>query len=279
MSMRQFANSLAIIQRCEHTNRTAAICRHLLWQARKLAFPRPVQRRLSRSVITDDEAGGVISMVNMLGIYDYNNMNFSQTVLGKAGVFVDVGANIGAYTLIASEAQATRVISLEPNPTAYRKLRRNIALNGRQNVQAFNLGASSAPGVLKMTNNGAAVTNRIVDSDLAGPATIEVEVNTLDALCARLGVSPTLIKIDVEGHELEVLRGAATILDEALACIVENGDRQSVIDIMRTHAMEGPFYFRHRAGSLQRSPQALREDQIFIGRDFHRACPSIHVAP
>lgn len=278
MSMRQFANSLAIIQRSEHTNRTAATFRHLLWQARKLAFPRPVRLRLSRSVITDDEAGGVISMVNMLGVYDYNNMNFSQTVLGKAGVFIDVGANIGAYTLIASEASATRVVSLEPNPTAYGKLRRNIALNGRQNVQAFNLGASSSPGVLKMTNNGAAVTNRIVTSGVVNAATIDVEVSTLDALCDRLGLMPTLIKIDVEGHEPEVLRGAAAVLDTVLACIIENNDRQSVIDITRTHAMEGPFHFSHRLGSLQRSPQALPEDQIFIGRDFRRACPSIRVA-
>jgi hypothetical protein len=68
MSMRQFANSLSIIHRSEHANRPVALCRHLCWQARKFGFPRPARLRLSQSLIMDDEPGGVISMVNMLGM-------------------------------------------------------------------------------------------------------------------------------------------------------------------------------------------------------------------
>jgi len=277
MSMRQFANSLSIIQRNEHTNRAAALVRHLLWQARKLGSPWPIRRRLSRSVLMDDEPGGVIGLVNMLGLYDFNNMNFVQQVLGQGGVFVDVGANIGAYTLIASENAATTVISLEPNPTAFRKLERNVALNMRRNVIPVNRAASSRAGALCMTNNGADPTNRILAEGDAAARTIMVEVDMLDAICRAHGAMPTLIKIDVEGHEPQVLEGAAECLEASIACIVENGDRRSVIDIMQMRGMRGPFYYRHRLGCLQTNPQPLAEDAVFIGPRFEAVLPNIRV--
>lgn len=279
MSLRQFTNSLSIIRRNEHTNRAGAVLRHLYWQGRKLAFPRPVHLRLSRSIITDDEPGGVISLVNMLGLYDFNNMHFTQRVLAGRTAFLDVGANIGAYTLIASENPDAAVLGLEPNPTAFAKLRGNIALNGRENVRAVNLAASARPGVLRMTDNGADPTNRVLDDEPTGQRTILVEVETLDGLCGRLDFVPTLIKIDVEGHEPQVLAGATRCLERVLGCIVENGERRSVVEIMHARGLRGPFYHRHRLGCLQRTPQPLAEDAIFIGPGFERAVPDIAVCP
>lgn len=278
MSMRQFANSLSIIHRSEHANRPVALCRHLYWQARKFGFPRPVRLRLSQSQIMDDEPGGVISMVNMLGLYDFNNMNLVKRVLaapGGNGVFVDVGANIGAYTLIASENPVAQVLSLEPNPTAFAKLGTNVTLNGRANVSMLNMAAGAEAGELRMTNNGADPTNHVVSE--AGAGTIAVPVETLDAICRRAGKWPALIKMDVEGHEPYVLAGASECLSSVLAVIVENGERDEVTQPMFASGLRGPFYYRHGRSVMHREPQGLAEDAVFIGRGFEEAVPGVTV--
>ena len=217
-------------------------------------------------------------MVNMLGLYDFNNMNFVQRVLVEGSVFIDVGANIGAYTLLASENPSVQVISLEPVPAAFAKLEQNIALNARRNVTALNLGASRQPGTLRMTAAGASALNRVVDGrDGDAVGTITVSMDTLDEICRRAGLVPSLIKLDVEGHEPEVLAGAAGCLERCHACLVENGDRAEIVAFMRHHGMAGPFYYRLRATVLQRSPQRLPEDPIYIGRGFARDFPHIAV--
>lgn len=277
MSMRQFANSLSIIHKSEHRNRTGALLRHLYWQVRKLGFPHPVRLRLSHSQIMDNEPGGVISMVNMLGLYDFNNMNFVQRVLTSGALFVDVGANIGAYTLIASEDPSVTVVSLEPNPTAFGKLRTNVALNNRQNVTLVNMAASAQPGTLRMTDNGADPTNHVIDDQALAHGTITVPVDTLDAICQRAGGLPLLIKLDVEGHEPLVLQGATKCIGHVAACIVENGERDSVTNLLWAQGLRGPFYYRHAQGSLRREPQTLAEDAIFVGKDFERLVPSVQI--
>lgn len=276
MSARQFVNSLSIIRRTEHTHRGVALARHLYWQGRKLLFPRPVQLALSRSIISDDEPGGVISLVNMLGAYDFNNMHLVQMVLGAGppAAFADVGANIGAYTLIASEIPFARVVSLEPIPAAFAKLQHNVALNGRKNVTALNVGASKQPGHLLMTCDGASSVNRVVDA-AAGEPTLAVEVDTLDAICGRLGVVPSIVKIDVEGHEPEVLAGAGEVLSNCMACLVENGNRATVVDVMRARGLFGPFYYQHRRRTLERTPQGVPEDQVFVTAGFRTRFPGI----
>jgi len=276
MGIRQFATSLSVIYRTEHTNRISALVRHVLWQARKLRPSAPITRRLSRSMLTDDEPGGVISQVNMLGVYDFNNMNFVRLMLADGGLFVDVGANIGSYTLFASENANARVLSLEPNPSAFVKLSRNVSQNARSNVTAINCAASAQPGLLRMTDKGSDPTNRVVPSGLEA-GTIEVAVETLDGLCATRGFVPRLIKIDVEGHEAEVLKGASACLDKTVACIIENGDRGLVIDIMTKHFMRGPFYYSLKRGCLSRQPQRLAEDPIYISRSFAEQFPEIRI--
>jgi FkbM family methyltransferase len=280
MSVRQFANSLSIIRRAEEANRGTALVRHLMWQGRKLLFPRPMRLPLSQSVIMDDEPGGVIGLVNMLGCYDYNNMNLIQSLLaqspaGIAPVFLDVGANIGAYTLIASEVPAATVVSLEPIPAAFEKLRENVRLNRRDRVVLLQVAAGRERGALRMTCNGASTFNQVIESGDDGTTTVAAD--TLDAICARLALNPAVIKIDVEGHEPAVLDGAAACLQTCQACVVENGDRPAIVAFMHAHGMAGPFHYRHRLLRMQRAPQRLPEDPVFIGGGFERAYPAISV--
>jgi len=119
----------------------------------------------------------------------------------EGGVFVDVGANVGAYSLRAI-ARGMKAVSFEPNPENVRLLKRNAELNDlTADVREFALGSSD--GTVNISQNGA--TSRI-GNEIKG---VDVPLKTLDSFeLPRVD----LLKIDVEGYELEVLRGAKQTL-------------------------------------------------------------------
>jgi len=147
----------------------------------------------------------------------------------KAGdVVVDVGAHIGRYALQAA-ALNCRVVAVEPDPMNYATLQENVSLNGFRNIRLYQVALSDQPGqrALRMasgTNRG--TSSLEIDSNAVanepGPAEIKVVCETLDALTMREGIERIdWLKIDVEGHELAVLRGAPRSLETTLRLILE----------------------------------------------------------
>jgi FkbM family methyltransferase len=126
---------------------------------------------------------------------------------------VDVGANVGVHTvrLARLAGRDGEVIAIEPNPEVMRRTRRNVELNGLDNVRLIAAAAGEEAGHLELYCPNPQDTNRARASLLHHPyltgATTQVPVTTLDAECA--GAPVALIKIDVEGHEAAVVRGAA----------------------------------------------------------------------
>jgi len=126
---------------------------------------------------------------------------------------VDVGANVGVHTVrLASLVGADgEVIAIEPDPDVVRRTRRNVSLNGLPNVRIIGAAASERAGELRLYRPGPRDTNRaraslMRHSYLTGSVTT-VPVVTVDDACG--GAPVALIKIDVEGHEAAVVRGAA----------------------------------------------------------------------
>lgn len=142
------------------------------------------------------------------GLHEPREMAFALHLLRPADLFVDVGSNVGTYTILAGGAVKADVISVEPIPSTFHHLQRNIWLNNLPQVEAHCCGLSSTEGELSFVCT-LDTTNRIALPDEVLP-TIKVPVTTLDALLN--GRLPTLIKIDVEGHELSVLNGACQTL-------------------------------------------------------------------
>jgi len=149
--------------------------------------------------------------------------------LKPGGVFFDVGAHAGVWTEYAARRVGPTevVVACEPSP-AYRLLDahvgclagvrlRNVAVGAKPGETQFHAhGDSSSGSVL------AAVTeiNRRYRPDI--PVTpITISMTTLDRLAEAEGVMPTVIKVDVEGYELEVLLGAKELLRSAAAWVVE----------------------------------------------------------
>jgi FkbM family methyltransferase len=158
-----------------------------------------------------------------------------RNLLAPGGCYLDVGANIGLHVLLADMVVGVsgKVIALEPHPISAKLLRDNLEINGMDSrVAAFEAAAAEVDGGARRfelfpehsSMSGFTIKPERVAARRALQESVEVPLVSLDALVRRLGVAPDLIKIDVEGFELQVLRGATEILsgDHDTAVMIEH---------------------------------------------------------
>lgn len=138
------------------------------------------------------------------GLDEYGDMLFALHFLRKNDVFVDIGANIGSFTVLASAHAGSQTIAFEPSPNTFQNLRRNIGVNLiHDNVTPYNVALGGQSGKIKFTSSSDAVNHIAVESD---KNVMEVDIALLDNIMEN-HPDPILIKIDVEGYETEVLKG------------------------------------------------------------------------
>jgi FkbM family methyltransferase len=153
------------------------------------------------------------------GLHDFSDMAFLIHVLRREDLFVDVGANVGSYTILACSAVGSRGYAFEPIPSTYRKLIENMRLNHLDTkVQCINKGVGGMPGYIAFTSESGPMNHALTYEEECFD-TINVEVISLDmALGDDL---PALLKIDVEGYETPVLEGAEkTLKNETLHSVI-----------------------------------------------------------
>lgn len=168
------------------------------------------------------------SAIYWQGYYSRSELFLLARMLHPSMVFADIGANQGEYTVFAAKRVPNgRVLSFEPSDSSYRSLEENIRINRFSNVTAYNVGLHEQAGVFEiyepddtekarhtpipgLRNEGVSTIYKVQDiSRLRG--TIKVEA--FDQVFAETGLDRLdVMKIDVEGAELPVLRGAVTSL-------------------------------------------------------------------
>ncbi len=145
--------------------------------------------------------------------FEIEECGYLKSVLKEGDYFVDVGANIGLFSLIASDlvGQSGKVISFEPTPEIFRRFNENIQINQFTNIDSFNIGLSNLPGSLafNISNNGFDAWNSFaIPNNLNIDSKIQVNVSTLDIELSKFDKSKIrIIKMDVEGWEKFVLKG------------------------------------------------------------------------
>ncbi len=163
---------------------------------------------------TDD---GVGRHVYKYGIYEKDITSLVLSIPFEDGdIFIDVGANIGWYSLLVSVAipKSVKVYSFEPEPFNYDFLLRNITLNEAQNIVPVKKALGDKEGVVNFYLYPNSNRGRHTVLPLYNYKVIQVPITTLDKFSASEGIERVkLIKIDVEGFEYMVLKGALKTLE------------------------------------------------------------------
>ena len=151
------------------------------------------------------------------GLYEFNESAFLLHYLSKDDVFLDIGANVGHYSLLASGVKKCNTIAIEPVPKTFAKLNEQIALNKLESkILALNIGVGNECAILNFSVDKNTM-NRIVDAEYKNA--VQIPVKTIDSICKDKNIS--LMKIDVEGYEKFVLEGSQTTLkNENLKAII-----------------------------------------------------------
>jgi FkbM family methyltransferase len=182
----------------------------------------------------------------------------SNLTMKENETFVDVGANVGAYTLMIANNYKTKrvkVIAIEPHPENYAALCRNIVLNSFRNVKTINKAASDHKGfnsLYERSHDGIRVDSELYSlcngavldqCNVIHPKgkALQLECDTLDNMLVNERAD--VIKMDVEGAEVLALKGAANVLSKVRKIIVEvHGDNLRFVErILREHDFDTAF--------------------------------------
>jgi FkbM family methyltransferase len=151
----------------------------------------------------------------LLGTAEPELVDFLVTNIGPGDVVIDLGANVGYFTLVAAALTGPtgRVIAVEPLPENLAALRRNVTLNELTHVEVIDAAVSAREGTAALTVGGTNQSSSIVLED-RGSSAISVDTVTIDGLVERYGVRPALIKMDIEGAEEDAVEGGRSTLAE-----------------------------------------------------------------
>jgi FkbM family methyltransferase len=160
------------------------------------------------------------------GTFEAAERRFVERFLQPGMTAVDIGAYYGLYTLIASVAVGSqgRVVAFEPSPYQMKRLRWHLRLNRSRNVRAEDvaLGRVEGEGTFFSVPGGAAGFSSLRRPDVGAEVRpILVRIMTLDSYLRQHSVGTIdLIKIDVEGGEMDVFRGAENLLRQELRPVI-----------------------------------------------------------
>jgi len=160
--------------------------------------------------------------IGVFGCYDVSTTNLFQKILKRGNTVIDVGANLGWFTLLSAGIVGPEghVISVEPEPLNFSRLSRSVELNRFENVTTIQKALSDREGNATLhLSEGSTGDHSIKWDSLGGRLgrSIEVRTATLDSISRAYNIRHVdLLKIDVEGLEPEVLLGAKELLEESL---------------------------------------------------------------
>lgn len=161
-----------------------------------------------------------------------SSLTYLDHFLKPGQVFIDGGANFGIYTVVASKivGDSGTVLSFEPSVESFPVLERNVQLNQFDNVKLFNSALSSEEGTSRLYHIDNAPNSYSLNSDSRPDTTFEeVSTETLDAILLCEDIEKVdFIKLDVEGAEEKVLKGANSLLVQSKPKVLfEMGSRNS----------------------------------------------------
>ncbi len=240
-------------------HRAQAMLRWLRWQVGSRLLGCPVSVLFvndARLLIAAGMSGATGNVY--CGLHEFEDMAFLLHFLRPGDLFFDIGANVGSYTVLASAVCGADTVAVEPDPHAFRILGENVRLNSIDaRVEACNLALGRVAGRARFSRRWDTGNHMAAPGEAAAPGDFtEVDVRTaVQLLGDRV---PVLVKMDIEGYELEVIQGSAQLFSNTalLAVIVElngSGQRYGHGDDVLDECLRGHGFTAWRYAPLQRT--------------------------
>ena len=270
------------------TNKILAIARYVRWQVGSRLVPGDVIFNWIRNskIIAYPGETGVTGNI-YCGLHEFSDMAFLLHVLRRDDLFIDVGANSGSYTILASSVIGAKVYCFEPIPSTYLRLVNNIRVNNLEGerVVALNIALGDSSGEIDFSSDQDCMNHVIADGETTEYKTT-VRVSTLNEEVKK---PPFLIKIDVEGYETSVLKGAQNILknNELCGVIMElNGsgkrygyDESLILSMMTDCGFEAYSYNPIDRKFIPLNGKNFTEGNTIFIRNMERVLERIIIAP
>ena len=279
----QLADTLSYIWRhpANRGRRGTALVRAIGWQIYKRTIGRPwdipIAGPIKLRCYPDSTSASAVLYCN--GRPDYHEMGFVLDYLKPGDRFVDIGANVGVYTLLAASVVGERgtVDAYEPGAKAALRLRENIELNGLRQVNVKQAAISEHDGGVSFSTDQD-TTNKILLNGLAASTAATVPSCRLDTLYPNGGIA--LVKMDIEGAEPLALRGSTGLLakNDPMVWLLElNGalhnygfTEQGLADWLDGHGYDvGLYDADRRVLQIGGQPWNTRDNVLAVSR-MHR---------
>ena len=199
-----------------------AILNFFIWQVKSSLFKRDIVFNWINGSKIISRKGETAATGNIYcGLYSFPEMAYVLHSVLQSDLFVDIGSNIGCFTILACAVKGARGYCFEPVPSTYDRLITNLKINGLSDrVRPFNIGLSDKEGTLYFTDQNN-TTNRVVRDTELNTEINKVKVKTIPLDTILSEDSPTILKIDVEGYETPVLMGSkGTLAKESLNSVI-----------------------------------------------------------
>lgn len=162
-----------------------------------------------------------------LGTYEPEIKSILKKIIKKSDIVYDVGAHLGYFSLMSSVfcGKQGQVFCFEPNPENFEIIQKNIELNKIENIFPVKLAITNKKGKISFQKTNSSSQGHVIGSlgetDFDKKNIIEVKSNTIDNFClTELNPCPDIIKIDVEGEELNVFKGMRQVLEKVKPIVV-----------------------------------------------------------
>jgi FkbM family methyltransferase len=200
----------------------------------------------------DESDTSVSSSLLFNGTYEPELLKEIKTSLNIGSNFIDGGANIGFFSLVASKIVGPSgvIISFEPTPLTSSFLKKNIKINNVNNIIVSEYGLSSSKKQLPflLSNNpegNAIISDKIVNSSDASQV-IKISTISIDEFCVEKNILKVdLIKLDIEGQELEAIKGAKKTL-------LANQNIKIIFELNIAHSKDGIEYAKEIYNELKK---------------------------
>jgi FkbM family methyltransferase len=240
-------------------------------QFRRMNLSKPVVRDiLGQRMRLDPNTPGLDRDLLLDGIREPVATGYIMRSLRPDDVVLEVGANIGYYALMEARL-CRRVYAAEPHPENFRRLNENIALNNFKNIETYNIGFGPEDSPLNLSCSDHSNWHSCSRSATKNASTIEIPGYRIDTFMADKEPA-SFMKMDVEGFEVEVLRGATKTL-QSLRCIflelhgsvLSVSEIREVLDMLKDAGLVPSLVAQYDRPGLCRTYEVEQVENIYRG--------------